>query len=159
MKFVLATLLIFATLPVEAGIFRRRSRGYSYSPQYAQRPAAQPIAPVAVESAAALETQIVAETNRVRQRHGLRALLLDGRLLGTARAHGGWMARARSMTHGNHGVAENIAMGQRSASEVVGDWYTSPGHRANMLNPNHSVMGASAYTASDGTIFWVQQFR
>jgi uncharacterized protein YkwD len=115
---------------------------------------------VAVESAVEVERQIVAETNRVRQRHGLRALVLDGRLLGTARAHGGWMARSRSMTHSHYGVAENIAMGQRSATEVVGSsWYHSSGHRANMLNPNHTAIGVAAYTASDGTIFWVQQFR
>lgn len=44
------------------------------------------------------------------------------------------MKRARRAGYKACQVAENIAKGQRSLEEVLGDWMTSPGHRRNMLN-------------------------
>jgi uncharacterized protein YkwD len=55
-------------------------------------------------------------------------------------------------------VAENIAMGQRSSTEAVQSWMSSPGHRANILDASYTRIGVSAYRTPDGTIFWCQQF-
>lgn len=54
-------------------------------------------------------------------------------------------------------AGENIAYGQKSASEVVNAWMNSPGHRANILNSSYSRIG-SASVNIDGTFYWVQLF-
>ncbi|MEU0156580.1 CAP domain-containing protein [Micromonospora fulviviridis] len=36
-------------------------------------------------------------------------------------------------------AAENIAKGQSRPHEVIHAWLNSPGHRANLLNPDFSV--------------------
>jgi uncharacterized protein YkwD len=38
-------------------------------------------------------------------------------------------------------IGENIAAGQHSPQEVVDDWMNSPGHRANILDPNFRDVG------------------
>lgn len=50
-------------------------------------------------------------------------------------------------------AGENIAKGQRSAKEAVRDWMNSPGHKANILNPNYKVIGVGYYNG-----YWVQEF-
>jgi uncharacterized protein YkwD len=105
-----------------------------------------------------VETSIVKETNAERAKHGLPPLELDSNLTLTARKHTWWMTRNRSMTHGNYPVAENIAMGQRSSSDVVRCWMNSSGHRANILNRGHRRIGVAAYTTPEGTTYWCQQF-
>ena len=107
----------------------------------------------------AIEKRILEETNRARKRHGLRPLLLDRRLLSSARRHTGWMTRNRSLRHTSAPVAENIAMGQRTAPEVLHSWMNSPGHRANILNASYTKIGVSAYRTSNGTVYWCQQFE
>lgn len=157
MKLCLFLLLIWSCSISEAGVFRRRraqDRVPHRQPSVVLPPATVPSTTPATSS----ESQIIAETNAYRARHGLRALTADSRLSGLSNSHSAWMARNRSMTHSRHGVAENIAMGQRTVSQAVQAWYNSPGHRANMLNPNHVRMGASVHVSSSGTLFWCQQF-
>ena len=52
-------------------------------------------------------------------------------------------------------VGENIARGQRNPAEVVESWMNSPGHRANILNPEFSYMGVG-YNSNGNN--WVQFF-
>ncbi len=52
-------------------------------------------------------------------------------------------------------AAENIAKGQRTAESVMNDWMNSPGHRANILNPNFNEIGIG-YEKNEHT--WVQMF-
>ncbi|WP_340561461.1 sigma-70 family RNA polymerase sigma factor [Streptomyces sp. GSL17-111] len=52
---------------------------------------------------------------------------------------------------------ENIARGQQSASDVVGAWMDSPGHRANILNCSFEEMGVGKHTAPGGP-WWTQVF-
>jgi uncharacterized protein YkwD len=105
-----------------------------------------------------VEVAIVNETNAQRAKYGLPPLELDPNLLQTARQHAWWMTRNRTMQHGNYPVAENIAMGQRSSTEVVNCWMNSSGHRANILNRGHRRIGVAAYTTPSGTTYWCQQF-
>ena len=99
----------------------------------------------------------------------------DATLKATAAAHAKDMARHGRMTHdGSDGstpaeratragypwrfVAENVAAGQTTADEVVATWIASPGHCANIMNPELREMGiAFAFDAasSDGT-YWAQ---
>ena len=52
-------------------------------------------------------------------------------------------------------AGENIARGQASPSAVVNAWMSSPGHRANILNPSFTEIGVG-YVA-DGR-YWTQMF-
>jgi uncharacterized protein YkwD len=53
---------------------------------------------------------------------------------------------------------ENIAAGQTTAEQVVGDWLDSPGHCANIMNPNFRDIGLGYKTAAGGTVYWAQDF-
>ena len=106
-----------------------------------------------------IERNMVTYTNAERQRHGLPPLALDPALLRSARSHASWMASTRSLVHTSAGVAENIAMGQRSSLDAVRDWMQSSGHRANILSRSHTRVGAAAYVSSGGTIYWCLQLQ
>ncbi len=55
--------------------------------------------------------------------------------------------------------AENIAYGQRSASQVHYDWVGSTGHYNNMMNPEYRTFGAALYTTDDGYgYYWIEEF-
>lgn len=53
-------------------------------------------------------------------------------------------------------AGENIAYGQRSASEVVTAWMNSEGHRANILG-DYDYIGIGVYEKG-GVIYWSQMF-
>lgn len=106
----------------------------------------------------AIEKNIVHYTNEQRARRGLPRLMIDGRLMHSARRHAGWMARNASLRHTGAAVAENIAAGQSHSREAVADWMSSTGHRANILNSSHRRIGVAAFRGRDGQIYWVQQF-
>jgi uncharacterized YkwD family protein/spore coat assembly protein SafA len=55
-------------------------------------------------------------------------------------------------------AGENIAKGQRTASEVMNFWMNSSGHRANILNSNYNQIGVGVARDRDGTIYWTQIF-
>ncbi|HEX8298648.1 MAG TPA: CAP domain-containing protein [Rubricoccaceae bacterium] len=50
-------------------------------------------------------------------------------------------------------VGENIARGQPSVSEVVGDWVKSPSHCRNLMDPRFAEMGAGEQNR-----YWTQVF-
>lgn len=105
-----------------------------------------------------IEQNVITQTNAQRQRYGLPPLAVDMNLVQSARRHTTWMTLNRLLQHTRLPVAENIAMGQQSSQEVVGDWMRSPGHRANILNATYRRIGVAAYRTVDGTVFWCQQF-
>jgi uncharacterized protein YkwD len=105
-----------------------------------------------------VEKAILDGTNAQRARYGLPPLTLDAGLERTARAHAAWMTNSHNLQHSSYGVAENIAWGQRTADEAMNSWMNSSGHRANILNGSYRRIGVAAYTASDGSCFWCQQF-
>jgi uncharacterized protein YkwD len=105
-----------------------------------------------------VEERIVEKTNAERRRHGLPPLEVDGHLVRSARRHTAWMTRSRTLQHTSAAVGENIAMGQQSSTEAVQSWMNSSGHRANILSSGYRKIGVAAYTASDGTVYWCQQF-
>ena len=105
-----------------------------------------------------IERQVIEQTNAQRALLGLAPLLVDSGLKATARQHATWMTNTQTLVHTTLPVSENIAMGQLSAAEVVQAWMDSPGHRANILNPEHRRIGVAAYATPDGTVYWCQQF-
>lgn len=117
-------------------------------------------------------SEVVRLTNSARSQNGYAALVEDGALSEAAAVRAREIACSFSHTRpsgasfssalSESGVSylragENIASGQKSASEVVNAWMNSPGHRANILNSSYSRIG-SASVNIDGTLYWVQLF-
>lgn len=117
-------------------------------------------------------SEVVRLTNSARSQNGYAALVEDGALSEAAAVRAREIARSFSHTRpsgasfssalSESGVSylragENIASGQKSASEVVNAWMNSPDHRANILNSSYSRIG-SASVNIDGTLYWVQLF-
>lgn len=71
----------------------------------------------------------------------------DGYMPGDRAELAGYIARQ---------LGENIAAGQDSARKVVDAWIASPGHCANLMNPQSKELGAGYATdpKSDGGIYW-----
>ncbi|MCP1476701.1 uncharacterized protein YkwD [Pseudomonas sp. EB276 TE3739] len=57
-------------------------------------------------------------------------------------------------------VGENIAAGQDTVGKVVDGWLASPGHCANVMNPQYQELGAAYATdpKSNAGIYWTAMF-
>ncbi len=68
--------------------------------------------------------------------------------------------RAELAGYAGQQTGENIAAGQDTPRKVVDGWLASPGHCANLMNPQYSELGA-AYAVdpkSDAGIYWAAMF-
>ena len=116
--------------------------------------------------------QVVNLTNQERAKAGLKALQIDTKLTQSAQAksqdmknknyfshtsptYGSPFDQMKSMGITYKSAAENIAMGQRNAAEVVDAWMKSPGHKANIMNGSFTHIGVGL---SDSGYYWTQQF-
>lgn len=76
----------------------------------------------------------------------------DGRISMDRAVHAGYKPRR---------IGENIAAGQETATEVVLEWLASPGHCANIMNPDFIEMGAAFAintTRDTPRVYWTQVF-
>ncbi len=104
-----------------------------------------------------------------------RPLSGNGSLNSAAKAHSSDMAARRQMSHtGSNGssvgqrtkqagyqwraIAENVGVGYNSGSAVVQGWLDSPGHCANIMNPNYNEGGVSAVRGRDGKLYWTMVY-
>ena len=117
-------------------------------------------------------SQILSLVNAERAKNGLSPLKLDSRLTQAAQVRAKEQEQSFSHTRPNgtqfytaikeagvsyKGAGENVAMGQKTAQEVMNAWMNSPGHRANILNKNFTTLGVGVYTAGS-TTYWAQLF-
>jgi len=124
------------------------------------------------DNISAIEQAVLNLTNAERQKAGLKPLQIDKKLMDSARQKSTDMATKNYFSHTSptygspfdqmkangityRSAAENIAMGQRSAEEVVKAWMESPGHRQNILTPDFTHIGIG-YDANGQ--YWTQQF-
>lgn len=109
--------------------------------------------------------------NAYRAQHGLGALREDGTLTRAAQRYAEAMAAGGFFSHtgqdgsnlatraraagcaGRGYFAENIAWGQRSASDAFNGWVASSGHRANMLGRPYAAFGLGQASG-----YWVLMF-
>jgi uncharacterized YkwD family protein len=126
-------------------------------------------------SLASYEQQVITLVNKERSNRGLGLLSYDSQL--------GYVARLKSQdmidnhyfshtspTYGSpfrmmedfglrfSAAGENIAYGQRTAQEVMNSWMNSAGHRANILSSTYTHIGVGVAKASNGTLYWTQEF-
>ena len=55
-------------------------------------------------------------------------------------------------------VGENVAAGQSSPEEVMESWLSSPGHCANIMNPDFEHMGIARAQGGSYGVYWAQTF-
>ncbi|RKP57322.1 LysM peptidoglycan-binding domain-containing protein [Cohnella endophytica] len=132
----------------------------------AVKPAAKPATP----AKSSFEQQVVNLVNQYRVKNGLTTLKVSAPLAAMAKdkaidmytnnyfdhtspTYGSpfQMMKSYKISYGYAG--ENIAMGQKTAQEVMNAWMNSSGHRANILNANYTAIGVAYYKGE-----WVQEF-
>lgn len=114
-------------------------------------------------------------TNQSRAEHGLPPLAWDDSLARSARAHVNRMSRepgdvqhqyagepnlaARASQTGAQfsKISENIAAVQGTAADIARAWMNSPGHRANILDPQLNAVGIGVVEVQ-GTLYAVEDF-
>lgn len=121
--------------------------------------------------AEALAAEVVRLTNLERVAAGRSALSGDPAVASAAVAHSVDQAARQRIGHtGSDGAnagarltragfvwrawGENVAVGQRTAQEVVTAWMNSAGHRSNMLSSSYTKIGIGVATGSDGRRYW-----
>jgi uncharacterized protein YkwD len=127
--------------------------------------------PPAVVQVASVQQSVVDAVNAHRANAGRRPVVVDARLTAAAQGHSDHMARERILTHVGAGWtdggmriskagyrwrawAENVAVGQATAADVMSAWMNSSGHRANILNGQVVHIGIAATKASNGVVYW-----
>jgi uncharacterized protein YkwD len=106
-------------------------------------------------------------TNKKRVAHGRKELRRTDCVQRFAVRQAKRMARQEQMFHqelgpileecGLRSVGENVAYGYPNGRSVVNDgWMRSPGHRANILNPDFRLMGIGARKGHDGRWYVAQ---
>lgn len=123
----------------------------------------------------AVEKEVARLVNVERAKYGLPALSYNWQLARVARIKSEDMRNNHYFSHTsptygspfdmirNFGISftaagENIAMGQRTAAEVMNGWMNSPGHRSNILNSRFTQIGVGYAKDSYGRGYWTQQF-
>jgi uncharacterized YkwD family protein len=131
--------------------------------------------PLPDQTVSSYERQVVDLCNQIRSRNGLSPLSLNWELARVARMKSQDMRNRnyfshQSPTYGSpfdmmksFGIrysyaGENIAAGQRTPQEVVNSWMNSPGHRANILNPNYTQIGVGYASGGRYGTYWTQMF-
>ena len=114
--------------------------------------------PASVEQSQVVRIDFGDRLNRARDREGVSDVRSSRSLRRAARQHATDMVERSYFSHTSpdgsepmdraqradcncHAIAENIAMGQRSASEVFRAWMNSSGHRENMLRNGYHSFG------------------
>lgn len=113
--------------------------------------------------------QVLDNTNRLRESHGLHPLDMVGRLNSGAQDHSDHMARTRTLVHSDdldfqitqaydgtwRYAGENIGVFGGDLSVLLTALRQSPEHRANMLKPQYRRVGIGATWDSDNQRLWL----
>jgi uncharacterized protein YkwD len=125
-----------------------------------------------------LEQQCLDEVNRVRRRNGLQRLVLYEELLPVAREYSRRMAEQNFFSHNDpegrsvrervdeadirwRMVGENLAYSNGYVNPVAASihgWMGSPGHRANILEPDFRLTAIGVWIRHDGTVYFTEIF-
>lgn len=115
-------------------------------------------------------SQVVTLVNKERVKAGLKPLIVHSNLTKMAKDKAINMYHSKYFSHMSpqfgspfdmmdsynityEYAGENLAKGQRTASEVVKDWMDSPGHRSNILNSHYTLIGVGYYNG-----YWAEEF-
>jgi uncharacterized protein YkwD len=138
---------------------------------------ATPLSAEQQQDPSAMEQDLLRMVNQERAKAGVPALRLDPMLVDAARAHSRLMAQRKTLSHRLEGepdlsqrvaatrlrfnaVAENVSSAQGSdestpAEVAHGGLMDSPGHRANILNPDYNSIGIGV--ARQGSVYYTTE--
>ena len=131
-----------------------------------------------LEDLARVRRQVLDLVNEERKRAGLRPLRASKTLDASSQRHAEDMLTRAYFAHASpegttvrrrveaagyapRAVAENLAAGPTTAAQVVEGWMNSPGHRANILDPDYTELGvglAIGENRKGHQVLWVQNF-
>ena len=119
-------------------------------------------------------------TNEAREKEGLNPLCLNETLNKISQIHSDGQFECMKMSHSGCSlsdndketlrhridsvdyswstIGENVAYGYIKSKNVFEAWMESPGHRANILNPNFKEIGIGIKGNFDRDIYWTQVF-
>ena len=117
------------------------------------------------------ETELIALINNERDTNGLPSLTINWEVARLAHYKSEEMIKHQlfcheSLVYGNPAqildrfhiqhnmVGANIAMGYNTPQEVMASWLGSPGHHANLVNPNFTSIGVGLSLDKDGIPYW-----
>lgn len=144
--------------------------GFSESVEFQRKTGTVP--PVVTES---WTSQMLKRVNAERAARGARPLVLCNTLNAAATGHSTDMATRNFLAHyGSNGSdpgqrmrnagydtgtwGENVAYGYTGVDQVVDAWMTSSSHRENILNPAYAHLGLGRVAATNGLLYWTQDF-
>jgi len=145
-------------------------------PTEIKQPSNNPAYATGTDSQLPIELEVIQLVNVQREKAGLQPLRKNDKLMTVARVKSQDMVDENYFSHTSpvygtpgellnyHDVTyrrsgENIATGQRTSEIVVNAWMDSPGHRANILNPDFKQIGVGAVQGGlYGGITWTQLF-
>ena len=136
------------------------------------------------QAEASVRSEVIQLVNRVRSRGAVcgrqrfgpaSALSANRSLTNAAQSHSQDMAKRRRMSHtGSNGssmaqraqqagyrystIGENVGVGQKSATGIVGGWLKSPGHCANLMKRNFNEAGVGVARGRDGKLYWTMVY-
>lgn len=145
----------------------------SCTPPPAKTPASAVTAPAPAPARKPFNEEILYFVNQFRQSQGEGPLTMNKDMVETAAIHSEAMAEGKvPFGHDNFDLrykyvaaklggvdafAENVAMGNLDARQVVDGWAHSPMHRKNMLG-NYNLTGIATAVSSNGQIYFTQIF-
>lgn len=108
----------------------------------------------------AQEAEIINLVNQHRANNGLAPLAVSAELSASAKQWSQRMASDGRLYHSGLNLGENCGQGSYNMTpqEIVQMWIDSPGHNANLLNPDYSVIGAGIVIDSKGQTWSTTQF-
>lgn len=126
-------------------------------------------------SFAAYQQEVVNLVNKERAKYGLSALKSNSSLANVATIKSQDMVNKNYFSHTSptygspfdmmkqFGISyktagENIAMGQKTPSEVVTAWMNSEGHRKNILSSSFTQIGVGVAKNANSQLYWTQMF-
>ena len=144
----------------------------------AEDEARTPVASRRFREIESLEQQCLDEVNRLRRRNGLPRLVFHDELLRVAREYSRRMAEQNFFAHNDpegrsvrervdeadirwRMVGENLAYSNGYVNPVAASihgWMDSPGHRANILEPDFKLTAIGAWIREDGTVYFTEIF-
>ena len=160
-------------------MFRRLTRpltGALLLPLAVAPTSVQALAGAAPDNAPAQTARVLELTNAERARAGLAPLTLNTQLTQAAQQYSEVLATDGCFAHtcgpvpdmtqrdaqagytGWTTVGENIAAGYPTPEAVVNGWMESPGHRANILNPDYRELGIGLASGGKYGAYWTQEF-
>ena len=122
-----------------------------------------------------VDTEIFNAMNSIRKQSGLPLFKQHSKLKEAAQKHADymrdnvrfshygpnqntWIDRAKAAGYNSSSVGEDIGYGQTTAEQIIGDWMSSPGHKAQIVSKSNVHIGSGVAFDPTGRGYWCTDF-